>query len=129
MYYFSQKSKDKLSTVHEDLQKLFNEVIQHFDCTITSGLRTLEEQQALYAQGRTKPGAIVTNVDGELNKSNHQSGNAVDVVPYPEMWSDEDKLREFGGFVLGVAAMLNIEIEWGGRWKQIVDMPHYQIRK
>ena len=80
MYYFSESSKVKLATVHEDLQRLFNEVIKHTDCTITSGLRTLEEQQELYAQGRTKSGPIVTNADGVNNKSNHQGGNAVDVA-------------------------------------------------
>lgn len=131
---FSKKSLKILRTVHPDLQTLFQIVVLFFDCTVVSGLRTLEEQQELYAQGRTKPGDIVTNADGIINKSNHQSGNAVDVVPYPSMWSDKKKSREFGGFVLGVAAILkqigiiDIEIEWGGHWKIFDggDMPHFQ---
>lgn len=131
---FSKQSLKILRTVDIDLQTIFQVVVKYYDCTVVSGLRTLEEQQEMYAQGRTKPGDIVTNADGIMNKSNHQSGNAVDVVPYPSMWSDKDKLREFGGFVLGVAAMLKeqgiieIELEWGGHWKTFNggDTPHFQ---
>jgi len=130
---FSQSSLDKLKTVHQDLQVVFNEVIKHRDITITDGLRTTKQQQALYAQGRTEEGNIVTNADGVNSKSNHQSGNAVDVVSYPSMWSDEDELRSLGNFVLGVAAVLKRydaienDIEWGGNWS-FTDLPHFQIK-
>jgi len=130
---FSDKSLSKLETTHVDLQTLFKTVIRYFDCTVVSGNRTAEEQQALYAKGRTEPGDIVTHKDGVNSKSRHQSGNAVDVVPYPEMWSDENKSIEFGGFVMGIHTMLKeqgkikSEIEWGYQlWGW--DMPHFQIK-
>jgi glutamine phosphoribosylpyrophosphate amidotransferase len=41
---------------------------------IIQTLRDSEYQSSLYAQGRTKPGNIVTNADGIKKKSNHQSG-------------------------------------------------------
>ncbi len=133
MPIYSQSSKDKLGEVHEDLQILFNEVIKYVDCTIVSGLRTTEDQVALYAKGRTESGRIVTYKDGITNKSYHQSGNAIDIVPYPELYSDEDKLIEFGGFVMGVTAILKArgdiksEIEWGYQlWGW--DKPHFQIK-
>jgi peptidoglycan LD-endopeptidase CwlK len=44
---------------------------------VLSGLRTLEEQEALYAQGRTKPGKIITKARG--GESLHNFGIAVDV--------------------------------------------------
>jgi len=40
---------------------------------ITDGGRTMATQQALFAQGRTKPGPIVTHADGIIKKSNHQA--------------------------------------------------------
>lgn len=137
MYYFGNKSKERLATVHDDLQTLFNEVIKYRDCSIVSGLRTAEEQAELYAQGRSKPGKIVTYKDGYERRSNHQSGNAVDVVPYfsapPHIrWDDDGAFREFGGFVLGVAELLKKfgvikhDIMWGGLW-QWKDYPHYEI--
>jgi len=46
---------------------------------VTQGLRTWAEQDALYAQGRTTPGSIVTNAKG--GESWHNFGLAFDVVP------------------------------------------------
>ena len=129
---FSDRSLRRLSTVHPDLQILFQEVVKHFDCTVVSGLRTLEEQQALYAKGRPE-GNIVTYADGVERRSNHQSGNAVDVVPYPSGYSDAKKIRDFGWYVLGVAQMLKSygaidnDIKWGGKWKRFKDYPHFEI--
>lgn len=130
---FGTKSKERLATVHPDLQTLFWEVIKHRDCSVVSGLRTRQEQQALYALGRTEDGDIVTNADGVNNKSKHQSGNAVDVVPWPEKW-DREALRDFGNFVKGIAVILkrcgtiDYDIEWGGNWSRFIDMPHWQIK-
>ena len=40
MAKFSEHSKRELSTVHPDLQEIFNEVILRFDCTILEGKRS-----------------------------------------------------------------------------------------
>ena len=130
---FSQSSLNRLHTVHSDLQILFKVIIEHVDCTIISGLRSVKEQQVLYAKGRTEPGNIVTYKDGVNSKSKHQGGLAVDVIAYPSLYKDIDKMIEFGGFVKGIAIMLkeqgfiNSEIEWGGNWRWS-DKPHFQIK-
>ena len=132
---FSKSSQKKLETAHQDLQALFQTVIKFWDCTIIYGHRTVEEQQKLYAQGRTKPGKIVTYVYGVNRKSDHNymPSRAVDVMPYPIDWDDRERTREFGWFVLGVARMLKEygaienDIKWGGTWKNFVDLPHYYI--
>ena len=137
MYTFGTKSQKELSSVHQDLQALFLEVIKHRNCSIISGIRSQEEQQALYAKGRTLPGDIVTHKDGINRRSYHQSGMAVDVLPYfsdePHIrWRDKEAFLEFGNFVQGVAVMLkrygaiDHDIEWGGNW-QWKDYPHWQI--
>lgn len=41
--------------------------------------RTVAEQDALYAQGRTEPGNIVTNAPGSNYSSYHQWGTAFDI--------------------------------------------------
>ncbi len=133
MAHFSQTSLDRLHTVHSDLQILFKYVVQYYDCTVISGYRTVAEQQALYAKGRTEPGSIVTYKDGVIKKSKHQTGLAVDVVPYPSMYSDKDEMIRFAGFVLGVATLLHDqgiienEVEWGGDWEWS-DKPHFQLK-
>ena len=129
---FSNISLERLQTVDPDLQTLFHEVIKHVDCSIISGVRTDEEQQALYAKGRTDAGDIVTYKDGIVNKSNHQSGLAVDVAPYPVNWKDIDRFRAFGWFVKDIAKTLkrtgkiDNDITWGGEWKW-KDYAHFEI--
>lgn len=132
---FSLSSARKLLSCHKDLQVLFREVVKVVDCTVIYGHRSIEEQQALYAQGRTKPGRIVTNCDGINKKSKHNDfpSLAVDVIPYPIDWNDEQRIIEFGNYVMKVADRLYREgaithrIEWGGLWEKFKDLPHYQI--
>jgi peptidoglycan L-alanyl-D-glutamate endopeptidase CwlK len=64
---------------------------------IYSSLRTPKEQDELYAQGRTKKGARVTNARGTpVPQSYHCYGRAIDMVPcaaaageYTPSWDDE----------------------------------------
>lgn len=89
-----------------------------------SGLRTFAEQNALYAQGRTTPGSIVTNARG--GQSLHNYGLAVDVVPVgangqPDWNVGSDVWQRIG------AAGKNQGIEWGGDWTSFVDRPHFQM--
>jgi len=136
-YYFSQSSKEKLRSVDQKLERVFNEVIKIFDCKITYGFRTVEQQQKLYAQGRTDPGNIVTNKDGIKKKSKHQTGLAVDVVPYPIDWKDRERFIMLAYLVKGIASQMNIKIRWVGDWdsdndlkdQTFIDLPHFEIIK
>lgn len=96
---------------------------------LTRGFATLQEQADLYAQGRTKPGKIVTNA--KPGRSYHNYGLAVDFAILKDgvpVWDskvdvDEDQIpdyEEVGEFAEGVG------LEWGGRFKSIVDLPHVQ---
>ena len=131
---FSNRSNARLDTCHEDLQELFREVVKYFDCTIIEGHRSSMRQADLYAQGRTRPGKIVTHKDGVTNKSKHQTSPsiAVDVVPYfakqPHIrWDDANRFHEMAGFVQAFALGMNIKTKWGGHWRRFVDLPHWQI--
>lgn len=134
---YSEASARRLATCHPDLQAVFNEVIKHFDCTILQGHRTVEQQQDLYAQGRTRPGAIVTQIDGVTKKGmhNHRPALAVDATPYPINWKDRERQTLFAGFVLGVAARMGVKLRWGGDWNQDTqmadnrfdDFPHFEL--
>ena len=76
MNEFSESSLSKLRTVHQDLQTVFLEVVKEFDCSVLSGIRTEDEQAALYRKGRSEPGEIVTYRDGVNKRSKHQVGSA-----------------------------------------------------
>jgi len=91
---------------------------------ITCTGRTQLEQAALYAQGRTTPGKIVT----WTKHSRHEKGEAFDIVIIkngkPD-WSDIDLYRRAG--ILGES----VGLTWGGRFKDPKgnprpDFPHYE---
>lgn len=101
-------------------QLLINAERKGIKLRVVSGLRTYEEQAALYAQGRTAPGPVVTNA--RPGYSWHNFGLAFDVVPVDngrENWGTT-KWPEIGA--LGKA----LGLEWGGDWSGFVDRPHFQ---
>ena len=51
---FSRRSLSRLETCDERLQKLFKEVVKHFDCTIIEGYRGKEKQNEAYNKGNSK---------------------------------------------------------------------------
>ena len=89
---------------------------------VTQGLRTMEEQQALYDQGRTKPGPVVTNA--KPGSSWHNFGLAFDVAVMkdgkPTWPADEALWQKIGA--LGKAQGLT----WGGDFQNFPDRPHFQ---
>lgn len=89
---------------------------------VTETLRTTERQQYLYAQGRTRPGKIVTQLDGVKKKSIHQYGDAFDVCQnIVGREYEEAVINQIGKFGM------QIGLEWGGSWKGFVDSPHFQL--
>lgn len=91
---------------------------------VTSGYRSFAEQNALYEQGRTRPGSIVTNARG--GQSLHNYGLAVDVVPLDANgqpnWNVSNSVWQRIG-----AAGKRQGLEWGGDWTSFVDRPHFQM--
>lgn len=127
-FKFSQRSIDRMKGVHPDLVSVCHEAIKitPYDFGISCGVRTKEEQAELYAQGRTKPGKIVTwTMD-----SRHISGHAVDFVVYQDgkvTW-EEKYYDQVGGAFLEAAAKLGIPVTWGGSWKR-PDRPHVELNR
>ncbi len=94
---------------------------------VVSGLRDSAQQNALYAQGRTAPGHIVTNAPAGL--SMHNYGLAVDVVPY---LSGQSGVLNWNPATLQfqrmVTAMKAQHLIWGGDWKGgLGDFDHFQL--
>lgn len=91
---------------------------------IGESFRTKEEQDALYAKGRTAPGSVVTNAKGSSYSSHHQWGTAFDIYRNDGkgVYTDGD------GFFKKVGKIgKSIGLEWGGDWKSPVDKPHFQL--
>lgn len=98
---------------------------------ITQGLRTIAEQNGLYAQGRTKPGQIVTNAKGGY--SYHNFGVAIDfALLLPNGGVSWDTKRDGDGDGIPdwdevVADAKSLGWVWGGDWKSFKDLPHFQM--
>ena len=90
---------------------------------ITETWRTMAEQDALYAQGRTKPGNIITNCKGSDYQSPHQWGVAFDFCKNikGQEYNDTTFFKQVG--TLGKS----IGLRWGGDFQSMVDMPHFQL--
>lgn len=133
---YSTKSSYRLSTASLALQKLFNAVIPHYDNSILYGFRPQNEQEELFAQGRTK----VHFPDSKHNKS---PSEAVDSAPYiparggipwpqtPNFFKElspthKNQLNQYikdmcqfyhyAGYVQCEARHQNLSIRWGGDW-------------
>jgi peptidoglycan L-alanyl-D-glutamate endopeptidase CwlK len=88
---------------------------------IISGLRTYAEQTALYAQGRTLPGDIVTKAPAGY--SNHNFGVAFDIGIFTgAKYLDNSPLYRQAGRI-----GKSIGLVWGGDWKSIQDEPHFEL--
>tara|TARA_R100000655_G_scaffold39518_1_gene74795 strand:- start:30054 stop:30446 length:393 start_codon:yes stop_codon:yes gene_type:complete len=129
MFKFGKTSKKNLATCHEDLQKVFNEVIKYVDCSVLEGHRDEWRQNKLFDEGKTK-------VKFPMGRHNSSPSRAVDVTPYPVDWSDRERQTLFAGFVIGIARGMGINLRWGGDWDQdfevqdnrFDDFPHFEIR-
>ena len=122
------KSKKRVGNVHPVVWKYGEDLIRQaykkgLYIMFSDGHRTAAQQNALFAQGRTKPGKIVTNA--RAGQSLHNYGVAFDMFITNKngtsaSW-DTAKLNQAGQ----MAEQLGFE--WGGRWKSIVDRPHIQM--
>lgn len=129
MPHFGSASRQRLLTCDSRLISVCSELIQYFDFSVISGHRSNEEQDAIFAQGRTAPGRIVTYKRGGESIHNTSPSRAIDIAPYRGgvVWDDEGLFHEMAGALLYIAALKGIEISWGGHWPNFKDRPHFQV--
>lgn len=118
-----------ISLLYPELQTIVEKFLA--DCKaaglpviITETWRSKEEQDALYAKGRTAPGNIVTNV--KYPDSMHNWGVAFDFARNVrgKEYDDSD------GFFAKVGNIgKKYGLTWGGDWKSFVDKPHLEMTK
>lgn len=107
--------------VERQAQKVLDEMKSFgYEMRITQGFRSIEEQNRLYAQGRTTNGNIVTNARG--GQSFHNYGVAVDYVFRKQGFDAPDYLWTLFGLVGKKHGFF-----WGGDWKGFVDRPHLEM--
>jgi len=116
-------SEERLSQVHPELSRRIHQLadLVSFPFRVTQGLRTYAEQNALYAEGRTTPGRIVTEAQGGY--SMHNFALACDVAPIDDGgaidWNGKDaKWAEI------LAKAPTCGLAEGALWRSFSDEPH-----
>ena len=130
------RSEKTLATLDPKAQPMFREFYHlanataaTFGCSyiLIGGNRTWEEQDALYAQGRSAGGEIVTMAKG--GQSNHNFGIAADFGVFAGK-AYLDNSNPAKAAMVHKACSIHAEacgLEWGGSWKSITDLPHYEV--
>ncbi|MCC3154585.1 M15 family metallopeptidase [Hymenobacter sp. BT770] len=93
---------------------------------ITECYRSVGRQDELYAQGRTKPGKIVTYKRGGESKHNWLPCSALDVaflLPNGETSWSGLLLSKFARLIKAADA----RVHWGGDWPGFKDWPHFEV--
>ncbi|PHV70765.1 hypothetical protein CS063_08330 [Sporanaerobium hydrogeniformans] len=115
-----------LNALHPKVKELALQLLEAckkagLDILITETYRTMERQDYLYAQGRTRAGNIVTNSPGKNMSSYHQWRLAFDVV-------NNSKTAPYDPAILAKVGAIGqkLGLEWGGSWQGFKDYPHFQ---
>ena len=122
---FGNVSLERLSGCHLDLQKLAYAVVAKRDCAVVCGHRGMNEQQRAYSEGNSnaKPGQ---------SPHNDSPSMAMDLMPYPIDWKNEEEVLEFRNLVDITANLLHIELHplikfRNKKGQLIIDLPHYEL--
>ena len=120
MPQLSTTSRERLDTCHFWLRQLFEAVIKDVDFSVICGHRGEEAQNEAYDGGFS----LVRWPD---SKHNAEASLAVDVAPYPIDWTDEGRFHYLAGWVMRTAKDLRVPIRWGGHFKDLADLGHFEL--
>lgn len=147
-FSFGKTSKERLATVDPRLAAICHLALckSPIDFMILEGKRSVARQHELYGQGRTANDLARVGVNPALAKphmnkvtwtlkSNHFTGRAVDIVPYPVDWNDTQKFNIIAQVMFDAASDLGTPIRWGADWDRDgnprergeSDSPHFEL--
>jgi peptidoglycan L-alanyl-D-glutamate endopeptidase CwlK len=135
-YQFGKRSLANLEGVHPDLVRVAKLGITYsrYDFAITEGVRNLERQKLLVAQGYSK------TLNSKHLVHNDGFGHAFDIMavgdldndgtigpPDEEHTWDVKIYTDIADAMQKAAAELGILIRWGGSFKNFFDGPHFEL--
>lgn len=120
MASFGKASTRRLLTCSLELQEVLNEAIKHFDFSIIWGHRGKFHQNKAFADG-------YSTLQWPNSWHNSLPSDAVDIVPYPGGFKNNDKtFYKMATYVLSAASKCGVPLFWGGHWRSLKDLAHFQ---
>lgn len=134
---FGRTSKTRLHECHPDLIRLFEAVVEYYDCTVLEGHRPESRQTEYFTSTPQR-----SKVPWPQSKHNSYPSNAIDAAPWPipDNWGEDHmkdlvKFYEFAAIVRYEAARQGIRIRWGGDWdsdgnykdQKFDDLVHFEL--
>lgn len=113
-FFLSERSKGRLKGVHPDLAKVVTKAIEvtKVDFGVVQGLRTEEEQKALFEKGATQ-----TMKSNHLKQADGYS-HAVDLMAFVDgrgSW-EVSLFDDIADAMRATAIVEDVHIRWGGAW-------------
>jgi len=132
MYYFSERSEQKLLTCHPKIQLVMREAIKIIDISIITGERGAIEQDYAYEHGYSK-------VPFPESMHNKKPSEAIDVMLWNKKkphirWNDYMQMAFVAGVIISIAQQKEIKLIWGGNWdnnlsttEKFYDGAHFEL--
>lgn len=130
---FSNTSRSRLWTCHEEIQDWATALIWRFDFTVVCGHRGRDEQEDAFRNGKSK-------VHYPHSRHNTSPSLAIDIAPWDQHrgvidWDHPDRFILLAGMGLELARQMGIPLTWGGDWDSdtfmrdhsFKDFPHFQL--
>ena len=111
------RSKAARATCSPNLQRLADNCLLHWNCSVLEGHRGEADQNLHF-------NAVPQRSKVKFPDSKHNAfpSKAIHLAPYPLDWEDLETWTKFGFYVLGVADSLGIKIRWGRDWDRDGDL-------
>lgn len=131
-FYFGANSKKNLAGVHPKLAAIAEKALSlsTVDFSIIDGVRTIEEQRKYFAQGASRtmkskhliqPDGFAHAIDiGIIENGVYLKGNTQD---------DQRKYYLVKDAFMQAAKVLGVSITWGGQFRDLVDLGHFELDK
>jgi hypothetical protein len=147
--HFGPKSSERLKTMHSDIQSVLIAVMAESetpeeDFIIIWGWRSEEEQRIAFEKGTSHvlpPKSYHNCSERDDGSYDMEMSDAGDTMPWPIEWPDKEndtpveyvrkmlRIYNLAYRILKKAEELDIELEWGGMFKNFFDGPHYQRKR
>ena len=140
---FGERSRARLATIEPRLRGVLIAVMstalntRDDDFSVLTGRRGKADQDEAVALGRSHaswPDSAHNCALADDSKPPHLWAEdpdglslAVDLAPYPIDWQDVERFHHLAGRVMQQAAVMDVGLRWGGDFRHLKDLGHFEL--